>query len=146
MLLCWVICWSVWIFICLGFYFLLLSWKMILLFKACCVKVFDVKKVICKVFFQVCMKILFDSNAVICKSCCIICDTCRLLCIFPGSSPPPARPTKANSWLVCSYIQRNLIHCQEPAKKFNEGIEQKELAIAKEIREALGSGTLGRGA
>jgi len=27
------------------------------------------------------------------------------------------------------YIQCNLIHCQEPVKKFNGGIEQKELAI-----------------
>lgn len=44
------------------------------------------------------------------------------------------------------YIQCNLIHRPEPVKKFNGGIERKELAIPKEIRKALGCGRPGRGA
>lgn len=44
------------------------------------------------------------------------------------------------------YIQCNLIHRQEPVKKFNGGKEREELVIAKEIRKALGSGRLGRAA
>lgn len=70
----------------------------------------------------------------------------RLTSVFSAFHPQQCGQQRPIYGSFARYIQCNLIHCQEPVKKFNGGIERKELAIPKEIRKALGSGRLGRGA